>query len=577
MHDVVIRGGTLVDGTGASARTGDIGIDGDRITAVGNVGSGKREIDARGHLVTPGFVDIHTHYDAQVTWDPYLTPSSWHGCTTVVMGNCGVGFAPARPEKREWLIGLMEGVEDIPGAALVEGIQWEWESYPEYLDALAKRHCALDFGSQIPHGALRAYVMEERGADNQDATAEDMARMADLVEAGIRAGALGFSTSRTLLHKGIDGRHVPGTFAPKDELYALAGAVQKGGGGVFQLACEHAQVPDELTLMGDISRRFNLPVMFNLSQFDGSPELWKTVEEKLTQVNQEPGTWVRAQVAGRAIGVVMAWRGTAHPFALKPSWLQIMHSGWEHQWSRLQDPEFRQRLIEEEPMHIGDFEAFVTQSFHKMYLLSDGYEPTQEQSIASLAAARGISPAQLAMDILMERDGKGMLYFPLFNYSDNSLDVLERLHQSTYTRMGLSDAGAHCGAVCDGGMPTFMLSHWTRDRTRGMKLPLEWIISRQTAQTAEAYGFLDRGVLKEGYRADINIINYDELALGAPELVWDLPAGGRRLIQRPTGYIATLCRGVVTAENGEPTGELPGRLVRGRQSAPARGWVRTGS
>jgi len=568
MHDVVIRGGTVIDGTGAEARTADVAIDGETITEVGKVGPGRRELAADGLLVTPGFVDIHTHYDAQVTWDPYLSPSSWHGCTTVVMGNCGVGFAPVKPDKREWLIGLMEGVEDIPGAALSEGIQWEWESYPEYLEALERKQSALDFGSRIPHGALRGYVMGERGASNEDATGQDIAKMSALVQEAIQSGSLGFSTSRTLLHKGIDGRHVPGTFAPKEELFAIAGAVRKGGGGVFQLACEHANVPEELDWMGELSRQFDLPVMFNFSQFDQGPTLWKTVEKKLEEVNETPGTWVRGQVAGRAIGVVMAWRGTAHPFALKPSWLQMMHDGWDVQWARLQDPAFRKQLIEEEPIHLGDFEAFVTQSFHKMFLFSDGYEPSPEQSIAALAQARGCSPAELAMEILMESEGKGMLYFPLFNYSDTSLDVLEHLHRSPMTRMGLSDAGAHCGAVCDGGMPTFMLTHWTRDRTRGPRLPLEYVIQRQTSETARSFGLLDRGVLQPGYRADVNLINYQGLSLSKPELVWDLPAGGRRLIQRPDGYVATLCRGQVTMENGAPTGILPGRLIRGRRLAP---------
>ena len=564
MHDVVIRGGNVVDGSGSPARTADIAIDGDRISAVGKVGAGKREVDAAGLLVTPGFVDIHTHYDAQVTWDPYLTPSSWHGCTTIVMGNCGVGFAPVKPNKREWLIGLMEGVEDIPGAALSEGIKWEWESFPEYLAALSRRECIMDFGSQIPHGAVRGYVMGERGADNEDARAEDIEAMAEIVRGGIAAGALGFSTSRTLLHKGIDGRHVPGTFAPRAELFALAKAIRDGGGGVFQLACEHSEVPSELDWMGEISRKFDLPVMFNFSQYDASPDLWREVHAKLEAIHEEPGTWVRGQVAGRAIGVVMAWRGTAHPFALKPSWLQLMHSGWEEQWKHLQDPVFRQKLLQEEPVHLGDFEAFVTQSYDKMYLLADGYEPEADASIAALAKARGREPAELAMEILMGEEGNGKLYFPLFNYSDNNLNALEELHRSPWTRMGLSDAGAHCGAVCDGGMPTFMLTHWTRDRSRGPRLPLEYVIRRQTSETAASFGLMDRGLLKPGYRADLNLIDYDGLGLGNPELVWDLPAGGRRLLQKPRGYEATFCRGVMTLQRGEPTGELPGRLIQGR-------------
>ena len=573
MHDLVIRGGNVVDGSCTAGRTADVAVREGRIVEVGQVARGaavaRQEVDADGLLVTPGFVDIHTHYDAQVTWDPYLTPSSWHGCTTVVMGNCGVGFAPAAPERHEWLIGLMEGVEDIPGAALTEGIQWGWESFPEYLDSLDGQARAIDFGAQIPHGAVRAYVMGERGANNEDATAADLTDMAAIVRQGIAAGALGFSTSRTLLHKGIDGRHVPGTYAPADELFALGQAVQAGGGGVFQMACEHADVPAELQLMQELSQRYELPVMFNLSQFDASPNLWRDVLGQLDGINSGPGAAnVKAQVAGRAIGIVMAWRGTAHPFALKPSWLQLYHAGWQAQWQALQDPALRQRLMDEEACFMGDFEAFVTGSFDKMYLIEDGYEPAPDQTVAARAAATGRRPEEVAMDALMADDGTGMLYFPLFNYSDGDHDALHTLHSSEHTRMGLSDAGAHCGAICDGGMPTFMLTHWTRDRARGERLPLEWVIHRQTAQTAAAFGLADRGLLRPGYRADINVIDYENLGLGRPGLTWDLPAGGRRLIQRAHGYRMTVCAGSVISEDDTATGELPGRLLRGRTEAP---------
>ncbi len=535
--------------------------------AVGQVGPGRREVDADGLIVTPGFVDIHTHYDAQVTWDPQLTPSSWHGCTTVVMGNCGVGFAPAAPARHEWLIGLMEGVEDIPGAALTEGIEWAWESFPEYLDSLDGKARAIDFGAQVPHGALRAYVMGERGADNEDATATDLEEMAALVRQAIAAGALGFSSSRTSLHKGVDGRHVPGTYAPPGELLALAAAVRVGGGGVFQLACEHSEVPAELDWMRHISETYDLPVMFNLSQFDQGPEVWREVLGRLETINRGPAHVV-GQVAGRAIGIVMAWRGTAHPFALKPSWLQVMHQGWDAQWAALQDPGFRRRLLEEDSVFVGEFEAFVTGTFEKMYPMSDGYEPSADQSVAARARASGRSPGEVALETLLENEGEGMLYFPLFNYSGGDLDILHTLHRSEHTRMGLSDAGAHCGAICDGGMPTFMLTHWARDRRRGERLPLEWVIHRQTAQTAAAFGLHDRGLLRPGYRADLNVIDYDALRLERPRLVWDLPAGGRRLTQRAKGYRMTVASGVAISERDEPTGDLPGRLLRGPRRAP---------
>ena len=569
MHDLVIRGGFVVDGTGAEGREVDLAIDDGHITEVGRVGSGRREYNANGLLVTPGFVDVHTHYDAQVTWDKRLDPSSGHGCTTVVMGNCGVGFAPVKKDQREWLIGLMEGVEDIPGAALSEGIKWDWESFPEYVQSLSTLERSIDFATQVPHGAVRGYVMGERGADNEDATPDDIAAMADLVGASIRAGAIGFSTSRTPLHKAIDGRFVPGTFAGQDELWAIARAMKEAGPSIFQVACDHTKVPQDLDWMSALSRELELEVMFNLSQIDQAPGLWREGLAKLEAANAS-GAQIRAQVAGRAIGIVMGLRATAHPFALMPSWLGIMHSSWEEQWAALNDPGFQSRLLTEDPIHLGEFEAFVTSSFDKMFPIADGYEPTAQQSIASLANQQGRSCREVALEMLLQNNGLGQLYFPLFNYADGGLDVLRELHAHTDTLMGLSDAGAHCGAICDGGMPTFMLTHWSRDRTRGEKLPLEWIIHRQTMQTAQAYGLLDRGQLKPGFRADINIIDFDKLALKQPKMNWDLPAGGRRLVQRATGYKATICHGQFIRENDQYTEALPGRLIRGRTQAPVR-------
>ncbi len=571
MHDLVIRGGTIVDGSGASAYTGDVAIDGGLIAALspkggGKVGAGKREVDADGLLVTPGFVDIHTHYDAQVTWDPYLTPSSWHGCTTVVMGSCGVGFAPAAPDKHEWLIRLMEGVEDIPGAALVEGIQWDWESFPEYLDAIERSPHAIDFGAQMPHGAVRGYVMGERGADNEEATAADIAAMSRIVEEGIRAGGLGFSTSRTLLHKSIDGRPVPGTFAAQNELMAIGKALGRAGHGVFQFATEHTNVPGEIDFMKVLSMETGRRVMFNLSQIDQAPDLWR---EGLRQLESAvaAGADLKAQVAGRAIGIVMNLQGTAHPFALIPSWMQVMSAPWEERLALLRDPAFKQKLLTEEGVRMGDFEDFVTKTFAKMFPLTTDYEPSAEDSIGALAARTGKSPRELAYEMLMgpEQDGQGSLYFPLFNYSGQNLDVLHELHGHKDTILGLSDAGAHCGAICDGGMPTFMLTHWARDRQRGPRFDLEYVVHRQTQQTAEAFGLFDRGLLKPGYKADVNLIDYEALSFERPKLVWDLPAGGRRLLQRASGYEATICSGEIIAQGGEATGAMPGALVRGPQ------------
>jgi N-acyl-D-amino-acid deacylase len=575
MHDLVIRGGTVIDGSGAPARAADVAVEGDRIVAVtapGELGPGRRELHAQGLLVTPGFVDIHTHYDAQATWDPTLTPSSWHGVTTAVMGSCGVGFAPAAPAQREWLVGLMEGVEDIPGAALVEGIRWEWESFPEYLDALAARPRILDVGAQVPHGALRAYVMGERGAKDEAATGHDIARMASLVREALGAGALGFSTSRTLLHRAMDGSPVPGTFASRDELFGIGRALGDAGHGVFQVAADHARVPEELAWMEELARETGRLVTFNLSQVDPAPDLWRK-GLALLEAARARGAPLRAQVAGRAIGILMTLDGTAHPLVAHASYRAIAHLPLVERARRMSDPAWRAALIAETPARLGPFETAIATGFARMFptdVLGDvDYEPPPEASVAAIAARTGRAPLDVALDALLARDGTGFLYFPLFNYAGGSLEPLRDLHQRPSTLMGLSDAGAHCGAICDGGMPTFMLSHWGRDRRRGATLPLELLVRRQTRDTAEAFGLLDRGLLAPGLRADLNLIDLERLALCPPRLARDLPAGGRRLVQRARGYVATLCAGTVTIEHDEPTGELPGGLVRGPQTARA--------
>lgn len=582
MYDLVIRNGKLVDGTGDAARVADVAIKDGLIAAVGdNLGPATRTIDASGFLVTPGFVDMHTHFDAQATWDPYLTPSSWHGVTTAVMGNCGVGFAPAAPGEHDWLIGLMEGVEDIPGSALHEGIKWGWESFVEYLDVLDAMPRAIDIGTQVPHGPLRAYVMGEAGAKNEVASPEHITRMTEIVRDGLRAGALGFSTSRTLLHKAIDGEFVPGTFASKDELFGIGKALAEVGHGVFQCASEHTQVPKELEWMKVMAAETGRPVCFSLSQTDMKPDLWREIVATLEDA-ADRGIQLFAQSAGRAIGVMMCWRGTAHPFATYPSWQEIKDRPWPEQLAKLRDPAFRARMLAEEPLDMGFFANFVTRSFDKMYLAAqDGgetggrgrpvfdYEPEAEKCVAVIAKRTGRTPQEIAYDALMEQDGEAMIYFPLFNYANKNLDHLHALHSHPHVRMGLSDAGAHCGAVCDGGMPTFMLTHWTRDRTRGPRLPLELIVKRQTQDTAAMYGLDDRGVIAPGYKADINIIDYDRLAFEPPKMVFDLPANGRRLVQNAKGYVATIVSGEVIIEHGKPTGAMPGKLIRGPQPSPA--------
>ncbi|MCB9688350.1 MAG: amidohydrolase family protein [Alphaproteobacteria bacterium] len=569
MHDLVIRGGTLVDGTGRAPFVGDLAIDGDRIVAVGVVeGRGRREIDATGKLVTPGFVDMHTHYDGQVSWDPHFTPSGWHGCTTVIMGNCGVGFAPCRREDREWLINVMEGVEDIPGSALAEGIDWEWETFPEYLDAIERKPHSLDFAAQVPHSAVRGFVLGRDASEDRDATPDEIARMKEVVAEGLRAGALGFSTSRTSLHKTAAGKLVAGTFAAKDELFGIGEALAETGLGVFECANEHVTLDKDIEWMIELTKRIDRPVIFNLSQTDFAPELWKKVLARLESAVAE-GADLWAQSAGRSIGILMNWRCTAHPFALHPRWQALATLPWEEQLAALRDPATKAAILADTPEERGVFEAYVTRTFEKMYALSaTGYEPDPTTSLAARARATGVSPAELAYDEMLADDGRGFLYFPLFNYADGDLSPLHTLHDHPRVLMGLSDGGAHCGAICDAGMPTFMLTHWTRDRERGPTFPIERIVHRQTQQTAAFYGLLDRGVLAPGYKADVNVIDYASLSLDAPALTFDLPAGGRRLVQDAKGYVATVCSGVVTFEGGAPTGAMPGKLLRGPRSAP---------
>ncbi len=557
----------MVDGSGAPARISDIAVDGDRIVGVGHdVGPAQREIDASGLLVTPGFVDVHTHYDAQATWDPFLTPSSWHGVTTAVIGNCGVGFAPAAPDRHEWLIELMEGVEDIPGAALTEGIRWEWETFPEYLDALDRRHYALDIGAQVPHGAVRAYVMGERGASNEPASANDIAAMAQLVAEGLTAGALGFSTSRTSLHKSKSGELVPGTMVDAQELLGIADAMNEVGHGVFQFAPEHVILPDrEWPWMRQLAMRSGRTVCVNLNQTDKAPDLWRDVLANLDQ-DRVDGLPIFAQVHGRTVGLLMCLEGSYHPLMFHPAYQEIASLPLADRCAALTAGPIRERLINEIPDDGGVFHGVVLGSLAKTWAVDDGdidYEPDPTDSLAAVAARTGTPAIQLVIDHLLTADGHGMLSSPFFNYSYGDLSYTYEAHMHPSTRMGLADAGAHVRVICDGGTPTFMLTHWTRDRTRGPKMPLEHVIHRQTRQTAELYGLTDRGLLEPGLRADINVIDYETLTFGKPRMAWDLPGGAPRLVQKASGYRHTFVAGVETVTNDEFTGALPGRLVRG--------------
>jgi N-acyl-D-amino-acid deacylase len=559
MHDLVIRGGTVVDGTGAPQREADIAIDGTTITDVGTVvGAAKRVMDASGLLVTPGFVDMHTHYDAQVTWDPYLSPSSWHGVTTVVAGNCGVGFAPAHADRHEWLIELMEGVEDIPGSAMVEGITWEWETYPQYLNAVAAKPKVLDFGSQIAHGPLRAYVMGDRGAANEPATADDIARMGALVEEALRAGALGFTTSRTPIHRSKSGELVPGTTADAAELLGIGDAMTRAGHGVFQFAPEHVKLASaEWPWMRELARRTGRTVSVNVNQTDAGPEVWRDVLALLDEAILD-GTPIVAQAAGRSIGLLMCLEGSLHTLMFAPAYADVAHLQLAERVHALRDPERRLRIITE-PLSIP-------QKFERLFPVDDAidYEPVSHRdSVAARAAATGRAEMEIVLDQLLAHDGTGMLYTPFFNYAYGDLSMTEAMQRHPGTRLGLGDAGAHCGVICDGGMPTFMLTHWTRDRSRGARLPLEYIVRRQTSETAALYGLHDRGVIAPGFKADVNVIDYDRLNFDTPSMAYDFPANARRLVQRARGYVATVCSGAVTVEHDQFTGALPGVLLRG--------------
>ena len=572
MHDLVIRGGTVVDGTGAEKRVADVAIDGDRIVAVGpDVGEGRREIDASGHLVTPGWVDIHTHYDGQVTWDPHLTPSGWHGVTTVVMGNCGVGFAPVRPGKEEYLIQLMEGVEDIPGTALAEGIQWDWESFPEYLNALDSMPRALDVATQIPHGPVRTYVMGDRGAKNEKATTEDIEEMAGLVKEGLEAGALGFSTSRTILHRAKDGEVVPGTNAEDEEVLGIGRAMGEVGHGIFEVASDLAPEGDELAWMSQLGKETGRPVAFACLQSPADPNQWRRLLDAVEKDRAEGGC-LTPQVAQRPAGLLLGWESTLHPFVAHPGYQALADLPREERRAKLADPAVRAQILESTPDYgqLPGPALLVMQGFSMMYALGDppNYEPAPDQSIGAIAAREGLKPLEIIYDVMMEGGGTGLIYLPLIGYANGSLEPLREMMLHPNSVFSLSDGGAHCGLICDASVPTFLLTHWVRDRARGEKIPLEKIVSRQTQDTAEFYGMHDRGVLAPGMKADLNVIDMDALHIHAPEMVYDLPAEGRRLVQKVDGYLYTICSGEVTYEDGAPTGALPGKLVRGPQALP---------
>ena len=574
-YDLIIRGGTIVDGTGRPRFTGDVAVKNGLIAAVGSVsGSAAQEIDATGKVVAPGWVDIHTHYDGQATWDQEMAPSSWHGVTTVVMGNCGVGFAPAAPDRHDWLIGLMEGVEDIPGAALAEGLKWDWESFPEYLDALERLPRSVDVATHVPHGAVRAYVLGDREKPGAVPTDADIDAMSAIVEEGLRAGALGFSTSRTVIHKSVDGEVVPGTTATAEELIRIGRAMGRVGHGVFEMASDMKREWNEFGWMGALSRETGLPVTFAaLQSIAKDLPLSEQIEEMSRQ--NATGANIVAQIALRGNGVVMNWRGTVHPFRFRPSWSAIEGLPWDEQLASLRAPAFKAQLLGEANIYPE------SDIIHLLRAISDGwsgqfemddsfdYEPQADASVAARAKAAGVSPESYAYDLMLANEGTGFIYLPILNYMDGNLDFLEALQARDDCVNSLSDGGAHCGTICDAASPTFMLEHWVRDRKRGGRLSLEQAVKRQCHDTARLYGLDDRGVIVPGTLADINVIDMDALKLGKPWLAFDLPAGGKRLLQKADGYVFTIKSGEVTFRDGVWTGAVPGGLIRGPQRAEA--------
>ena len=585
LHDVVIRNGKIFDGSGGKPFIGDVAIDDGKISLVGVIeGSGRKEIDAKGNLVTPGWVDIHTHYDGQVCWDPYLTPSSWHGVTTVVMGNCGVGFAPVKPGDENFLIQLMEGVEDIPGSALHEGIEWDWETFPEFLDAIEKKEFVMDLGFMIGHGPLRSYVMGYERCQNQvDASEAEIGKMSELVTEAIDSGALGFSTSRTILHRDIYGKYVPGTEASSEEMRALAFGVDKAGQGTLEITSDWLDEEIEMSWMKEYVKKSDCGLTFLQTSGDAVKTILFAEEQFLKGKN------IRPQFPGRNVGLMFGLESSLHPFIQYPAYKEIADLPLEQKYEIMKDPDFKKKLLGQQP----DFESEIkiqlaknpnnktkeeiakdvelptklTSNYETQFILGTppNYEPQKEDSIAAVAIQRGISELEVMYDEMIKNNGSNLIYAAFTPYENYKLDFVEQAYGLKSSVAGGSDGGAHCGLICDASMPTTNLSHWARDREAGKKFPLEMLIKKQTKDTAETFGLFDRGEIKVGMLGDINIIDFEKLNVSHPKMIHDLPLGGRRLVQDATGYVATIKSGQVISENGVATGALPGNLIRGKQ------------
>jgi len=572
--DLVVRGGTIIDGTGTPRETGDVAVRDGVIVERGKVsGRGHREMDADGALVIPGIVDIHAHYDGQATWEERMQPSSWHGVTTVVMGNCGVGFAPVHNADHDKLIELMEGVEDIPGAALHEGLAWNWNSFGEFLDAVDARPHDIDIAAQVPHGALRLHVMGERGANHEDATPDDIAAMADLAREGIEAGALGFTTSRTRNHKTSTGAYTPTLTAAPDELIGIAEAIGASGTGVLQVVSDFLDVDDEFATLRAMIERSGRPMSISVARNPMVPDAYRGILDHISAANAD-GLEITGQVASRAVGLILGLDLTLHPFLTNRVYRDIADRSLADRVGALRDPSFREALLTEHRATATGRERdkLGGSLIHKFDLLfemddSPDYEPPPSDSIAARAERENTTPEELALEVMLKGDGGGMMYLPFLNYVDGNLDAVHEMLTHANTVPGLGDGGAHVGTICDGSFPTTLLQYWGRDRSRGM-IDLEFLVERHCQGTARTVGLLDRGIIAPGYRADLNIVDFDNLRLHKPEIAHDLPAGGRRLLQRANGWAHTIVAGEETYCDGEATDALPGRLVRGAQEAP---------
>ena len=579
MYDLVIRNARVVDGSGGPAFFGDVAVEGGLICEVARRESGekvsgyfKREIQANGALLTPGFIDAHTHYDGQVRWDRYLTPSCWHGVTTTFFGNCGVGFAPVRPGSEEWLIGLMEGVEDIPGSALSLGMNWNWETFPQYLDVLARDSYVMNIGLHVPHGAVRAYVMNQRSTRNDPATSEEIKQMSAIIREGMKAGAVGVSTSRTINHLSKDGEPVPGTFANEEELFALAEAM---GSGVFQVVPRGAGGEDpgaplrEMGWMEKLSHRYpSCSVAFTLFQYDSGPNAWKVWLE-LTDAAVSRGANLYPLVSGRPFGMLVGLR-LANPFSRNSTYVELSNLPFEERLLRMRDPEIKSKILSENPATVSPYAERFPWDLKKIFPLGNppNYEPREDESVAGLAQKLGRDEKEYLYELLLENNGENLLLRPLFGYSDFNMKPTQHLLEHPRAIVSLGDGGAHCGLICDASLTTSMLTHWSRDRNRGPKLPLERVVQMLTADQARVWKLPKKGLIQKGYDADLNLIDYDRLQLLPPKVEYDLPGGGRRIIQGAKGYLATLVSGVVTLENDQTTGEMPGKLIRGSQFEP---------